>query len=118
RQQLDFGAVTGGFEAAPRIGHMPAEMPDRALRYAGRGRTDLGKQHHYIVLRFGRWKNAPAAPRGACKRPRLEADRCVRIDGVEVDMMKFWGRQHIGPSSQQRQFPRANADYLPLCRIK
>src|SRR3989442_10279900 len=45
RQQLYFAAVAIGFEVLPNIGHMPAEMPDRALWTCWRRRLHAIEQH-------------------------------------------------------------------------
>ena len=101
RQQLDLVAALVGLKTAARVGDMPAEMPDRALRLARRRRVDLGEQHHDVVRRFERRKAAPFLSRGARKLPRIEIDRGIGIGRVQMQMMEFRGRQHVSASSQR-----------------
>src|SRR5438045_8417987 len=80
---------------------MPAKVPDRALRLAYRRPVDLVEQHHDVIRRFERCEAAPAPLGGARKLPCIEIDRGMRIGRVQMQVMKFRGRQHVGAPLQR-----------------
>ena len=77
---------------------MPAEVPDGRLRLRGRWGGHLGEQDQDIVRRLERRQPTPARLRGARELPGVERNRRLRIDGVQMQMMEAWRREHVSPS--------------------
>jgi hypothetical protein len=59
------------------------------------------EQHHDLVRRFQRRVSAPTSPQGARKLARVEVDRSFGVDRVQMQMVEFRGRQHLGASLQR-----------------
>src|SRR2546423_9468923 len=87
-----------------RVGDMPAEMPDRTLRLAGRRQVGLVEQHNHSVRREQRRMPAPVAFAGARELSRVKLDRRLGIDRVQMQMMKARTGEHRDHSPSQMMF--------------
>src|SRR6059058_4467624 len=80
---------------------MPSKMPDRALRLRRRRPIDLVEQDQHVIGRVERRIAAPFSFARAWELPGVEIDRRLRIDRIEVQMMKAGGAEHRDRSSPQ-----------------
>ena len=80
---------------------MPAEMPDRRLRFCRRWSGHLGEQNQDVVRRLQR-RQPTGRLRGGRELPRVELDCRFRVDGAQVQMVEAWRREHGWPSYLSR----------------
>ena len=90
------GALAEAADGLLRVGDVPAEMPDRALRQGRRRGIDLVEQDHHVVRREQRLMSGPATLFRARELPDVKLDRRVGIDRIEVQVVKAGGRQSGG----------------------
>ena len=101
RPHRDLGAFFEVANRRLRIRDMPSKMPDRALRLRRRRPVDLVEQDQHVIGRVERRIAAPFSFARAWELPGVEVDRRLRIDRVEVQMMKAGGAEHRDRSSPQ-----------------
>ena len=99
RPHRDLGALLEVADRRLRIRDMPSKMPDRALRLRRRRPVDLVEQDQHVIGRVEGRIAAPFSFARAWELPGIEVDRRLRIDRVEVQMMKAGGAEHRDGSS-------------------
>src|SRR2546423_982777 len=73
---------------------MPAEVPYRGLGRRGRWRGYPGEQDQDVVRRLERRQPTPGHPRSGRELPSVEPNCRLRIDRVQMEMVKAWCREH------------------------
>src|SRR4029077_20592793 len=101
RLHVDLGPALKILHRRLRVGDMPAEMPDRALRLARRRAVDLVEQHHHVIRRKQRRVAAPMSFLCAGELPGKKIDRRLGIDRVQMEMMEAGGRKHRESSRRE-----------------
>ena len=66
-------------------------------KYRGSG-GDPGEQDEHVVGSRERRQPTPARLPGSRELLDVERDRRLGIDGVQMQMMEAWGREHISPA--------------------
>src|SRR5258708_7778491 len=93
---------------------MPPEVPDGSLRRCRRRRRHFREQDQHAVGRFERRKPAPHRSRGRPEVLGVEVDSRIRIERIQMEMVKGGRCEHLNSSSCESRLILKRAHWVVL----
>src|SRR6266851_297053 len=93
---------------------MPPEVPDGSLRRCRRRRRHFREQDQHAVGRFERRKPAPHRSRGRPEVLGVEVDGRIRIERIQMEMVKGGRCEHLNSSSCESRLIHKRAQRVVL----